>query len=64
MLGFRLGLRSGLRLRLGSKLDLLRKLCFAFDLDLKFYFSGRVGGEGGWVVGESEVKAKLNSSCC
>ena len=63
-----MGLRLRLGLRLGLRLDLLRKLCFVFDLDLKFYFFGQVGGVGGWVgewvVGESEVKAKLNSSYC
>ena len=42
-------------LRLGLRLDLLRKLCFAFDLDLKFDFFGWVG----WV---EKVKLKLNST--
>ena len=46
-------------MRLGLRLDLLRKLCFAFHLDLKFYFFGRVGGVGGW---SEKVKLKLNST--
>ena len=52
------------------RLDLLRKLCFAFDLGLKFYFFGRVDGVGWWLekvklVGKSldpQMKSNLNLS--
>ena len=37
-------------------MKLLFRLCFAFNLDLKFYFFGRVGG---WL---EKVKLKLNST--
>ena len=47
----------GLRLRLGLRLDLLRKLCFAFHLGLKFYFFGN-----GWGGRLEKVKLKLNST--
>ena len=45
-------LRLRLELRLGLRLGLrclLCKVCFTFDLDLKFYFFGQVGGVGGWL---------------
>ena len=54
-----MGLRLGLRLRSGLRLDLLRKLCFAFDLGLKFYFFGRVDGVGWWL---EKVKLKRIST--
>ena len=47
----KVGLRLGLRLRL--------RLMVRLGLGGWAYFFGRVG----WVVGESEDKAKLNSSC-
>ena len=43
----KLELRLGFSLRLGLRLGLrhlLCKICFAFDLDLKFYLFGKVGG--------------------
>ena len=66
-LELRFGLRLGLRLRMGLRLRFGFEgsdLGFGGRVEVGLTFSvGLVGGWSGWVVGDLESKANLNSSC-